>query len=195
MIGQYRVPMRPELRQEFERAMAEWIEQGRQEREMDPLHSAWCSFLDRFDWGLFATLTFKCEVGPEQSETYWRRWIKKLEQHCYGPVWWARADEQTKSGRLHFHAVLGGPAWRNLRRLSGMDLWPECGSACGWARVEAPRSMAAIYAYVTKYVTKDGDVTVCPALHQAAGQTVAVLTPSEPARTRDSQRRPRGRRR
>lgn len=168
---------------------------GDPQRLPDPLAEAWRGFLSRWRWELFATLTFRETVGEEHAEATWQAWTAWLEEHAGAPLAWVRADEFTKAGRLHFHALLGGEWVRMVRRLSAMDAWARLELA-GFARIEVPRSEAAVAAYCSKYVVKGGAVTLSPELsgRQALLPTIkadAQARPS-PVRCRPRTRRPRG---
>lgn len=174
--------------------------EGDPRRLPDPLAEAWRSFLSRWPWELFGTLTFREHVGEEHAEATWAAWIAWLEEHVGGPIAWVRADEFTKAGRLHFHALIGGELVRLVRRLSAMDAWSELELA-GFARLEVPRSESAVAAYCSKYVTKGGAVTLSPERFGAPRTSLfptlkadAQARPS-PARTGSRTRRPRPSRR
>lgn len=175
-----------------------WVEAHKDDprRLPDPLAEAWRSFLGRWPWELFATLTFREEVGEEHAEATWLAWVEWLEEHAGAPVAWVRADEFTKAGRLHFHALLGGEWVRLVRRLSAMDAWAALKGA-GYARIEVPRSEAAVAAYCSKYVVKGGAVTLSPELRgaQACLPTIKADAKARPSpartRTRTRSRRPR----
>lgn len=164
----------------------------------DPLAEAWRSFLSRWTWELFATLTFRETVGEEHAEATWQAWTRWLEEHAGAPLAWVRADEFTRAGRLHFHALLGGEWVRQVRRLSAMDAWRELELA-GFARIEVPRSEGAVAAYCSKYVTKGGAVSLSPEClgAQRCLPTIKADAQARPSPVRTGSRtpRPRSRRR
>ncbi len=84
---------------------------------------------------------------------YGRRWMNRQN----GGIHWITATERQKRGVVHLHALLGDERDLNeiARRLSWMDYW---GQIAGFARIEAIRSDDAVVRYVTKYVTKDGEI-------------------------------------
>ncbi len=130
------------------------------------LRNAWVSFLRpiRFQW--FATFTFETNVHPEAALKRFRRFTNDLNKHLFGRRWrkrqdggvyWIVAIERHKSGVVHMHALLGATDDLNkiARRLSWMDHWQ---SMAGFARIEAVNKDDAAIRYVTKYVTKDGEI-------------------------------------
>ena len=130
----------------------------------DELTEAWSSFLDRWPWDWFATLTFRGDaVHPETAEKRFRVWISKINRTLYGPRWakhgkgvrWVRALERQRRGVVHFHALIGGDRLVELRRLTWMDKWDEL---AGFARIEPPRSSEAVRRYCAKYVIKGGEI-------------------------------------
>ncbi|MEQ9454562.1 MAG: hypothetical protein RLN76_08230 [Phycisphaeraceae bacterium] len=80
---------------------------------------------------------------------------------------WVLGVEQHKSGSLHAHAVL---RWSDqlpdLCRKLGWDLWVgfrhEGGYGHGYARLEPPRGQDDVASYVSKYVTKGGEIFIAP---------------------------------
>ncbi len=128
-------------------------------------------------WHWFSTLTFKPAregrrhggVHPEaagksfgllvsdlNTELYGKRWreVKRAE----GGVVWACGTEFHRDGRIHFHSLLACPHCDlNVvaRRLSWMDWWRD---RFGFARIEQPASNEDVCGYVSKYVSKGGEV-------------------------------------
>lgn len=106
-------------------------------------------------------------MHPEAADKAFRFFISSINRELYGNSWgrrwhrglqWARGQEFHKDGRLHFHAVIAAPRndlW-NLTRLSHWHrVWLN---EFGFNRLERPRSQRDIAAYVSKYVTKGGEV-------------------------------------
>lgn len=158
-----------------------------------PLADAWCEFLSRWPWDWFTTHTFRFAAHPERADKVFRVWISKLNRELYGVrwhrrsggLWWARASEPHKSGRLHFHALVGGPGLADVHRPDWMDCnakkrgIPKCGRCwyclAGFARIEPPNSSGAVRAYCSKYVTKGG-------LIDLGGPLRSALYPPAPPR-------------
>lgn len=148
------------------------------------LSSGWVSFLSDWRWQWFATLTFRTNVHEEAADRYFRTWVSKLNRKVAGhrwhkhpgrAIWWARASEPQKSGRLHFHALMGAQELHLQNRLASMKLWESLGCCAnarrcrcniqekrgpGFARIEEPRDFegAAVRAYCSKYATKGGTI-------------------------------------
>ena len=144
----------------------------------DPIAEAYADMLAREPWHWFITLTFRlahCSamggVHPEKADKAFRVLISKINREIYGVRWykrpdggitWARGQEFHKDGRLHFHAVAAAPTadLNNLtRRMRWVDWW---WSQFGIARIEMPQSQEDICGYVSKYVTKGGEIDFSP---------------------------------
>ena len=132
-------------------------------------------------------------MHPEAADKAFRFFISSINRDLYGNTWgkrwhrglqWARGQEFHKDGRLHFHAVIAAPQndlW-HITRISRWHAWWLREN--GFNRLERPRSQADIARYVSKYVTKGGEVDFSrnygawiPPLPQfvAPGQQVALL--------------------
>ncbi len=106
-------------------------------------------------------------MHPEAADKAFRFFISSINRDLYGNSWgrrwhrglqWARGQEFHKDGRLHFHAVIAAPQndlW-NITRISRWHAWWL--DEFGFNRLERPRSQRDIAAYVSKYVTKGGEV-------------------------------------
>lgn len=139
---------------------------------------AYAEVLARQPWHWFLTLTFRPDherasggMHPEKADKAYRVLLSKINREVYGVRWykrpdgglmWARGQEFHKSGKIHFHAVCAAPdADLNTltRRMRWVDWWWQ---EFGIARIERPQSQAEVTAYVSKYVTKDGEVDFSP---------------------------------
>lgn len=135
------------------------------------LRIAWGEFVSWWAWEWFVSLTFTYDTHPERAIKLFRVWISKLNKEIYGPRWHKRepfgveyvvATELQKSGRVHLHALLSGVG--DTRRLSWMDFWQCLDAIAGFARIEPIESQNAVSSYVTKYVSKGGDIEFSPNL-------------------------------
>ncbi len=59
-------------------------------------------------------------------------------------------------GVLHFHSLMAGGVWR-LRRLTFMDLWDKHN---GFARIEPYNPNLGAKGYLSKYISKGGEVDI-----------------------------------
>ena len=106
------------------------------------------------------------------SGTWWNEY-RKGRAH---PIW-VVGIEPHRSGKLHAHAII---KWSrrlpDLRRTEGWRLWSgkttEGGLGFGWCRIEPPKSQDDVNRYVSKYVTKGGEITLSPSFD--AARLVAV---------------------
>jgi hypothetical protein len=103
----------------------------------------------------------------EAADKAFRWWVFELNKRLYGGNWrrnphggvvWARGQEFHKSGRVHFHAVMAAPDG-DLNRLASRYHWHELWyREFGRNQIEYPRSQDDVLGYVSKYVTKGGEV-------------------------------------
>jgi len=142
---------------------------------------AWREFIAPFPTQWFCTFTFTDEVHPERAVKLFRLFIRRLNRALYGSHWerkgqvgvfYVLAWEYQKRGVLHFHALVGDVEDLNARarRLDFMDMWEGFGPPAGFARIEAIDDQAAVRDYVTKYVTKGGQIDLSSSLKSCAQQ-------------------------
>lgn len=136
---------------------------------------AWRELLAAEPWHWFCTLTFKRDherasggIHPEKADKAFRYFVRCLNEELYGKYWmrsakaqggviWARGQEFHRDGKVHFHAVLAAPD-RDLNtasRYAWHEFWYR---EFGRNQIERPHSQADVVGYVSKYVTKDGEV-------------------------------------
>jgi predicted DNA-binding transcriptional regulator AlpA len=126
----------------------------------------WVNFLSRYRWTLFLTLTFgrnrrAVRVGqsPEFAEKAFRRLIRHVNEHIYGPRWmakspnggvvWARVHELQRDGTSHYHAVIFSPDVSNMPLLiSEMNAWWR--AKYGAAVIEMPTCELNVLNYLLK---------------------------------------------
>ena len=151
------------------------IDEGLQPVRLPDLHAGgYAELLRRVPWQQFWTLTFRVSKGGrgggvhgEAADKSFRFFVSSINRELYGANWgkrwhgglqWARGQEFHRDGRLHFHAVAAA-ADGDLNRLMSRYQWHEFWyQHFGRNRIEAPRSQADITGYVSKYVTKGGEV-------------------------------------
>jgi len=111
--------------------------------------------------------------------------MSKLNRQLYGPRWykkahggipWARGLEYQRRDVIHFHALFLNV--KGLRRLSCMDLWNEI---AGIARIEAVKDGLAARRYLTKYVSKEGEIDMGGALSKPARMLLNQIPSKIPA--------------
>lgn len=126
---------------------------------------AWGEFVARWPWEWFVTLTFTDDTHPERALKLFRRWRSQINQEIYGRYWyrkepfgvtWIVAVERQKSRRVHLHALMAGVG--DTRRLTWMDNWSDLDNLAGFPRIEPVANKGAVSRYVTKYVTKSGEL-------------------------------------
>jgi len=124
---------------------------------------AWADFLARFEWTWFSTLTFRESVHPEKAAKLFHVWWCMMNQKLYGRRWmkkgqgvrWIRAIEMQKRNVLHYHALIGGKATPALVAREFEEAWWDLAGICRMSLVE---SQGAALAYVSKYVSKGGQI-------------------------------------
>ena len=135
------------------------------------LHKGWIGFIGRYEWHWFCTMTFRDFVHPEAADKRFRLFTSKLNRMLFGPRWsrkahltvyWARGMEYQKRGVLHFHALIGCRG-KNLNHHAIRKYWESIwNELSGYARIEKVRSEQDAARYVTKYVTKGGQIDLSP---------------------------------
>lgn len=140
--------------------LPEWYEQT-------PLQEHWTAFLLRFPMQWFATMTFRERIHPEAADKAWRLWNSKLNRTIYGNRWWQRPEqgvfwirgmEWQRRSVVHYHALVGArfPMDQIAHRLSWMDEWYA--QTKSYARIYTIHSDELVRRYVSKYVTKQGEI-------------------------------------
>jgi hypothetical protein len=101
-----------------------------------------------------ADKAFRFFVSSINRDLYGAKWARRW----HGGIQWARGQEFHKDGRLHFHAVASAPG-ADLNRIMQRYRWHEFWyREFGRNQLEAPRSQQDIAGYVSKYVSKGGEV-------------------------------------
>jgi hypothetical protein len=72
------------------------------------LTQSWVSFLTRFAWELFATLTFRQDVSSPVVRRLYHDFFAEIQVTFNRPFGWFAAEERGGLGRLHVHALLIG---------------------------------------------------------------------------------------
>lgn len=130
-----------------------------------PLHEAWVSFLTRFEpYEWYGTFTFREPTHPEQADKCFKRFIRRVNEDTWGRryrekgkgVYYAKAIEWQKRDVLHFHALIGGGVSR-LKRRTYKDYWYI---ENGFARIEAYNPKRGAKGYLSKYITKNGEIDI-----------------------------------
>ena len=142
---------------------------------------AWGEFVARYPWQWFVTLTFAEDVHPERANKLTRVWLSKLNKFLFGHRWhkrppygvyWVMAQERTKADRIHIHGLISGV--NDTRRLEWMDNWFGLDEISGYSRIWPVNSQIAVSMYVTKYVTKDGEIDFSRNLPDVSRDLVAL---------------------
>ena len=105
----------------------------------------------------------------EAADKAFRFFIRSVNERLYGKYWmraakaqggvvWARGQEFHKSGRVHFHAVIAAPNL-DLNTATSRYYWHEWWyREFGRNQIERPLDQDDVLGYLSKYVTKDGEV-------------------------------------
>lgn len=138
---------------------------------------AWAPWLAQRPWDLFLTLTSERRTHPEALHKRLRYCVHKMSDELYGrrqtrrgtPIEYVNGIERHKSGWPHSHALLRVPGV-DLADVSQLSLahWQKfISDTGGWCWLSRPRDQADVTSYVTKYVTKDGELILSPNLSPA----------------------------
>lgn len=141
------------------------------------LSEAWASYLSRFQWDWFVTLTFRESRHPEAADKLFRVWLNEINRALYGKRWrqkgqgvyWVRCIEWQRRDVIHFHVLMSDTQDLNetMRRLSCMDRWRDL---AGFSKIEKPKQQACVARYCAKYIVKGGEIDVSPTLRSYARQ-------------------------
>jgi hypothetical protein len=152
--------------------------------------TAWGDFIARWPWEWFATFTFTDDTHPERATKLYRVWVNRLNKSLFGPRWhkrkpygvyWILAIEYQKSGRIHLHALITGV--RETRRFDWMDDWFDLDKLAGYPRIFPVENQIGVSKYVTKYVSKDGDIYFSNNLKDISGDLVAIAADPDMGQT------------
>jgi hypothetical protein len=132
------------------------------------VREAWTQWLGARPWDLFLTLTSDHRTHPEALAKRFRYVTHRIADEVYGraatrrfnPIESVNGIERHKSGWPHSHALLRLPDV-DLGDRAQFDLgkWQErITDTGGWCWLARPRSQGDVVSYVTKYVTKDGEL-------------------------------------
>jgi hypothetical protein len=150
------------------------------------LRDAWGGWLAARPWDLFLTLTSEDRSHPEALHKRFRYCVHKISDELYGrhvtrrgtPIEYVTGIERHKSGWPHSHAVLRFPGvdMADPQQFS-LAFWQQwITDTGGWSWLSVPRNQGDVVTYVTKYVTKEGDLILSPNLSPAVDPSPALLT-------------------
>ena len=153
--------------------------------------AAWMELLGCESWQWFGTHTFSPTrwlvrggkriavdryhplrgVHPEAAMKSWRWFVHELNASLYGKHWkrrgdgglvWVCGQEFHKSGKVHFHTLLGAPNM-DLNAAASRYAWHEVWfREFGRNKIEQPKCQGDVARYVSKYVAKDGQIEFSP---------------------------------
>lgn len=119
--------------------------------QVNPLKESWSTFLNKFCWDWWVTLTFRDKQTTKSANRKWNKWLRGLEKELDDQVGYFRVTEVGRvANRLHFHALMLN--LRGVRRLSWMDEWDLI---AGYARIFPYEKTKGANYYLCKYVTKE----------------------------------------
>lgn len=113
-------------------------------------------WLSLFPWTFFITVTFRWWARPEQAQPHFEYVRSALAR--YRPEHLFLGSELHKKGDLHIHGLYAegqGAYVAGFGAPRDIDIWSTLFKRFGRSKVEPVRSIEAVAAYCTKYVTKD----------------------------------------
>ena len=129
------------------------------------VQDGWAEFIDRYPWEWFVTLTFTDVIHPEAALKSMRTWLSMLNEELFGRRWykhvprgvyWVAAIEYQKRGVIHLHLLINGVG--DTHRKTWMKNWELMGNKNGFPRILPVITNKAVSRYLSKYVTKDGEI-------------------------------------
>lgn len=128
------------------------------------LREGWEIWVKGFaDWKSFLTLTFRDIVTRDQSENQFRYLLQVLNRDLFGNHYtrivghsyfaYVSAWEHQKRGALHLHVLVDRPI--NFRLVH--TVWNKM---AGFAWIEPVKDLDTTVSYISKYVSKGGDLSV-----------------------------------
>jgi len=156
------------------------------------LRDAWAGWLGARPWDLFLTLTSERRTHPESLHKRFVYCVHKLSDELYGrgetrtgcPIEYVNGIERHKSGWPHSHAVLRVPGvdLADPAQLSLATWQKRFSDTGGFSWLTRPRAQGDVVTYVTKYVTKDGELilsdNLSPVVDPNPALWVAVRQPT-----------------
>lgn len=120
------------------------------------------------------------QVGVDRQRygKFWRGW--RRGDHAYLPVY-VLGVERHRSGDVHLHSLIKyPPAMPDCSRRDLWSLWyrpvPDGGLGLGRNRIEPPTVQADVNEYISKYVTKGGDLVISDSF-ASMGRGLPLATP------------------
>jgi hypothetical protein len=125
------------------------------------LRKTWSEWLSKRDWLIFITLTFREETHKEIAIRKFYKLIRVLNEKICGKHYtnyvghsyfsYIAGIEYQIRDVIHFHALIDRP----VSFITIHNLWNEW---AGFAEVELVKQNENAVHYVTKYITKDGEM-------------------------------------
>lgn len=139
---------------------------------------AWLELIGRYDWQLFITLTFKDEIEPWKARKRVEKWIGSINSYLFGwrysrkgrGVAYALGIEYQRRGIVHFHVLMSAPGLMEIPFKYLHNLWQSNGQrdiktgtlldrlVNGYAWVEPVNELKGVSHYLTKYISKGGEI-------------------------------------
>ena len=144
----------------------------------DLQRQAWTDWLSQRPWDLFLTLTSEGRTHPEALHKRWCWYRNQISTELYGrsrtrkrnPIEYVAGIERHKSWNPHSHLLIRLPGVNvdDRDRFSIADWQKRISATGGWCWLSRPRDQADVTSYVTKYVTKDGELVLSANLEPSA---------------------------
>jgi len=163
--------------------MRESLETTKPPNNRTPLEDSWVEFIERFQpYHWFVTLTFKDDLSNARANKIVARFLRGMNEDLFGKHYrdkglglpYINARERQRRGTPHFHMLVGGDCWK-LKRMKYKDLWEGWNgrnfTRYGMARILPHDREQGARMYVSKYVTKGGeiDVNIPPYMYEKYG--------------------------
>lgn len=134
------------------------------------LRDAWGEWLGHRPWDLALTLTSERRTHPEALLKRFRYCCHKIADSVYGKRWERRGQgleyvigmERHRSGWPHSHGVIRIPNvdLSDALQFSLAEWQKFISETGGFCHLSRPRNQSDVVSYCTKYVLKEGDLTL-----------------------------------
>ena len=124
------------------------------EYEIGEVQDGWSTYLNRWNWKYFLTVTFKEPKQPHMADTTLQNIARVFKSRSDGRLF--LGTEIHISRTLHVHGLFSPKTTSNdVSARVAHEIWRDLYDKFGRSQVRKVRSSEAVSDYVSKYVTKE----------------------------------------